>query len=131
MAFVKTVWVDRAPPGISAAQLNRMEAGIFNAVRGQAEDALRVVRGHVGATGTIAAGTGFTIARNGVGDYTITFTTPFSAEPTVAPAVQGGVGQVAAVNNGRAVSASSISVLTASGGAAADLNWHFIAVGPA
>lgn len=31
MAFVKTAWVDRSPPGITAAQLNRMEDGIADA----------------------------------------------------------------------------------------------------
>src|SRR4051812_16664738 len=31
MAYVKTAWVDRNPPRISAAQLNRMEQGIADA----------------------------------------------------------------------------------------------------
>jgi hypothetical protein len=130
VAYVKTTWVDEVTP-TSAANFNHMEQGIYDAVRGQAEDALRVVRGHIGAAGGVAAGVGFTITKNGTGDYTITFTTPFSAEPTVAPAVQGGAGQVASVNNGRAVNSGAVSVLTASGGVATDLNWHFIAVGPA
>jgi hypothetical protein len=70
VAYVKTTWVDEVTP-TSAANFNHMEQGIYDAVRGQAEDALRVVRGHIGAAGGVAAGVGFTITKNGTGDYTI------------------------------------------------------------
>lgn len=43
----------------------------------------RVTRGEVNADGTIARGGGFTVVRNGVGDYTVTFDTAFSATPVV------------------------------------------------
>lgn len=44
---------------------------------------LRSLVGHVNSNGTIAAGTGFTVVRNGTGDYTINFTVPFGAAPIV------------------------------------------------
>lgn len=43
-----------------------------------------ILTGRVNADGTIAGGTGFTVAFNGLSTYTITFTTPFAALPVVA-----------------------------------------------
>lgn len=48
-----------------------------------APESLRMVRGVVLGDGTIAAGTGFTVTRNGTGSYTITFSTNFAGYPAV------------------------------------------------
>lgn len=42
-----------------------------------------MITGRVNADGTIAGGTGFTVAFNGLDTYTITFTTPYAAIPAV------------------------------------------------
>lgn len=50
------------------------------------EESLRIIRGTIGASGNIVAGSGFTVTRPiGVlnGDYTVTFDSAFSAPPTV------------------------------------------------
>lgn len=39
--------------------------------------------GLVNANGTVGAGTGFTPVRNAVGNYSVTFTTPFAAPPLI------------------------------------------------
>jgi len=52
----------------------------FNAT--VADENLRIIRGTINADGTIAAGSGFTVFHF-VGNYDITFTTPFSSTPTV------------------------------------------------
>ena len=60
MAFVKTTWVANGPPGITAAQLNRMEAGIADSF---------------GAVQTITAATGFSFTGlDGENDYAYDFT---------------------------------------------------------
>lgn len=43
----------------------------------------RIVRGSVNSAGTIVRGSGYTVTKNGTGDYTINFTTPFAATPVV------------------------------------------------
>lgn len=41
------------------------------------------ITGRISAAGAIVAGSGFTAARNALGQYTVTFTVPFAAAPTV------------------------------------------------
>lgn len=131
--FVKTTWVDNSDPAITAAQLNRIEAGILDAIqawktgtlaaRPAANAASRywayfatddtggtlyvnfdganwtkvasglsaagggasgptIVRGAVNADGTVARGTGFTVAKIAVGRWDITFPAgTFTAAP--------------------------------------------------
>jgi hypothetical protein len=47
------------------------------------EENLRILRGSVTSAGAIVNGSGFTATRNSLGHYTITFSTGFSANPTV------------------------------------------------
>lgn len=42
-----------------------------------------MITGIVSGAGLIVAGTGFTVVRNGVGDYSVTYTTAFAAVPVV------------------------------------------------
>ncbi|HVU99869.1 MAG TPA: hypothetical protein VHH88_00815, partial [Verrucomicrobiae bacterium] len=91
-------------------------------------ESLRIVRGQVQDTGTILAGSGFTITHGGTGSYTIHFSPIFSDVPTVVVTVQHGIAQTATVSS---PSASSVIVDTwNSNGTAADEYFHFIAIGP-
>lgn len=45
--------------------------------------AFRMVRGSVAADGSIVRGTGFTVTKNGAGDYTVTFDPAFTSVPVV------------------------------------------------
>ncbi len=74
-------------------------------------------------------GTGYTVTKTGTGAYTITFTSPFSAEPTVTVSPQVGVARIATVTN---VQAGSVQVRTfdSASGSAASQDFHFIAIGP-
>jgi hypothetical protein len=62
--------------GVDAAGAQRPPSG--------PETNLKVIRGTVNTAGagSIVQGSGFTIARNGVGDVTVTFSTAFSAAPS-------------------------------------------------
>lgn len=87
---------------------------------------LRVVRGTVGVLGTVFAGSGWTISHTVTGFYTVTFTTPFSATPTIvaSPATAG----FSVTQN---VSTSSVTFTTRNAsGTATDSAIYFIAVGP-
>lgn len=55
------------------------------------EAGLKIVRGIVNTagSGSIVAGSGFSITRNNTGDLTVTFTTPFSGVPAVTFGAQG------------------------------------------
>lgn len=53
---------------------------------------LRIVRGEVSAAGAVSRGSGFTVVRNSAGNYTVTFSTAFSAAPiVVASFIDGGI----------------------------------------
>lgn len=90
----------------------------------------RIVRGVVDSTGAKLEGEGFTSARTGAGDYTITFDLPFSDLPAVTVSAQSAANrvgaQVASPTN------STIRVITHvdAAGANSDQVFHFIAIGP-
>lgn len=98
-------------------------------VRNDDEDNQRTVRGIINTAGSIVAGVGFSVTRNGVGDITVTFTTAFSDVPTVIPAAQG-AGFFAA-NNAVSPTTTTARFFRHAGGAANDGVLHFIAMGPA
>lgn len=77
-----------------------------------------MITGRVNANGTIAAGTGFTVAWNGVSTYTITFTTPFAAIPVVLWQATAGSTQFALTT----VTVSGFVAVT-QGGAPSDFNF--------
>jgi hypothetical protein len=88
----------------------------------------QVVRGRVNSDGTVAAGTGFTSVKNSTGNYTVTFTTPFSQAPIVVASSFGFPGAIAEayVN---AVAAGSMDVLTGQPGTSfRDSAFMFIAM---
>lgn len=95
--------------------------------------ALQIIAGVIDSTGagSIVAGTGFTITRNGVGDVTITFTSAFSGTPSVTATVAD------ATNNRIAKLKAATTTTTAQiqcfslAGTNTDNLFHFHAIGPA
>lgn len=90
-----------------------------------------VVFGVVDTTDTDpVSGEGFTVAINGTGDVTITFTTPFSIPPVVlATAEDAGSDSITCSNH--AVDESSATVHRVQPGVASfDGLFHFLAIGP-
>jgi len=87
----------------------------------------RTLRGKIkGSDGTVLQGAGFTSARNGTGDYTITITSAFAAAPIV-------VGTVITTAGSRwftadTISTTSIHVYIASTLSLVDLDFCFIAI---
>ncbi len=103
--------------------------GALKAVSG--DENLRIVRGTISTAGAIVAGSGFSIAHTDVGHYTITFTTPFSAAPTIASSgdIPQGSGAFTYVNVDN-ITTSSAQVLLIVSTQFGDGPFHFIAVGP-
>lgn len=87
-----------------------------------------VITGAVDAAGTIVRGTGFTVLRTSQGHYTVTFTTPFSAPPTVVANAK----TTPTFVNISAISTTQFSVILTSSGswsgpnADQDDEWYFL-----
>ena len=92
-----------------------------------AGSAPRIVRGKIqGSDGSVLQGSGFTAARNGTGDYTITITSAFSAAPIV-------VGTVITTSAARwftadTITTTSIHVYVTSTIGLADHDFTFVAI---
>jgi hypothetical protein len=101
-------------------------------VLGKVTDApLRIVRGIVNTTTpTIVAGAGFSVAKNGTGDVTITFDDAFSAAPSV-NATPVGVNEARAQNRNTPTTADCRIVGRNSAGTIAETEFSFTAIGPA
>jgi len=98
------------------------------------ETALRTIRGTVNADGTIAEGTGFTITDNGTGDHTVNFTTAFSDVPSVGLSVVKTASGSAHYGTHESLAVGSVRIKTflhLSSSSASDMEFSFIAVGPA
>ncbi len=92
---------------------------------------LRILRGHIAASGSITTGEGFTVTKTGTGAYTVTFTTPFSSEPTITATPQVGLARIATCTNVGTGSAQIRTFdVTGSSAVAIDQDFHFIAIGP-
>lgn len=85
----------------------------------------KVISGRVNADGTIAAGSGFTVAHPGTGTYTITFTSAFAAAPAVVVSNNSVLTSIAA----GPVAVGSVGVTI--GTPAQDGAFSFTAIGPA
>jgi hypothetical protein len=95
-----------------------------------AEEQLRILRGVVNEAGVIQKGTGFTAARNNVGNYTITITTPFSDVVTPVASIYDNGGGYDFIKV-QAFTTNSFRVeIRASNGALTDRLFCFIVVGP-
>lgn len=95
------------------------------------ETNLKIIRGIVGGAGTVITGSGWTVVHNATGDYTVTYTTPFSADaaPTVTPVFAGGA--VAHRLSARAAGSFRVQIYLLSGGANIDSDFSFTTIGPA
>jgi hypothetical protein len=92
---------------------------------------LRTIRGTVAAVGTITVGSGFTITKVGTGQYTINFTTPFGAVPTVVLAPGDTLGENMSALTGAVTSSAAGVAIRRTTHAFADCIFNFIATGPA
>ena len=98
-------------------------------------EATRTIRGIVSAAGAVVEGTGFAAAKTATGQYTVTFTVPFSD----LPAVVVGAGRTAMayetqlLSGGSALTTSQFIAQTIqiSPVALTDGEFHFVAIGPA
>ncbi len=95
------------------------------------EENLRIVRGLVSSSGAVLVGTGFTAQHSApTGFYSVSFTTPFLASPTVVASVEGNIG-VFAVAQPNGVSNGGFGLFTRNlDNNYQDAPFHFIAVGP-
>ena len=88
--------------------------------------ATKTIRGEVGSAGAVVRGSGFTSVRNAVGNYTVTFTTAFSAPPVViaTPASAAGAHGIEVSS----VSTTAFTILTNNRGASLDSPFAFHAM---
>jgi hypothetical protein len=101
-------------------------SGQYNPVSGS--ESIRIVRGVVHASGSILAGTGFTVTKGAAGFFTINFSPSFSDMPAVTVTPQSGVARIATCTS---VSASGSGIWTRdAAGNAIDNQFNFIAIGP-
>jgi len=97
-----------------------------------AEENVRIVRGTFGGGGEALAGggTGYTVVRNSTGVFTVTFTVPFSADPTIIVTPSGGGAPAAIASVGsRTATGFVLSIRNSTTGAAEDWHSNFIAIG--
>src|SRR5437899_3455390 len=117
------------PSGTRQTDRKYYEAG----VRGRYEGNLRVERGSVDTTTpSITFGVGFTVAKNGTGDVTVTFDPPFSTPPSVTWTPQrADTADINVISQiGDATTSTARVFRKTLGGTALDGPLNFIAVGP-
>lgn len=91
------------------------------------EENLRMVRGTIAATGTVFAGSGWTVTRPSTGRFDVTFTTAFNGTPTYV-ATAGNTGRTVVVGN---VTNNSCTFFTYDNtGGLFNTSVNFIAIGP-
>ena len=97
------------------------------------EENLRIMRGHIqvsGGNAFVFSGTGYTVVRNSVGVFTITFTTPFGGDIVLTPTVLNFFNAPqTAILTSISESEVRVNVFAANGAAADPLSLLFIAVG--
>ena len=88
-----------------------------------------VITGRINNGGGIIAGTGFSIVKGAAGKFTINFTSPFSAVPTVLCSSAFGASTNAVVDITVPMTVSSIGIVTfnTTTGVASDENFNFVA----
>ena len=93
-----------------------------------AVESLRIVRGEVAGNGVIDFGSGFTVTKNGTGDFTLNFSSSFSSTPAVTVTIYGNlVIPTLFITNG---SSAQIKFYNPSGTATDPNGFNFIAIGP-
>lgn len=93
------------------------------------DENLRVLRGNLASGSSILAGSGFTLTSLGTGNYRVTYTTPFSAAPSLMATVfDASVPQIATISSNTTTS-FDVKIWSIAG-AAVDSDWQFIVAGP-
>ena len=90
-----------------------------------------IIRGEINAAGSITRGSGFTVAKPGTGDYTVTFDNAFESIPVVVVCAGATAGDIVAkLNSAAAPSTTSFRVdtFTTTTGASVDSIFDFIVV---
>lgn len=115
---------------IAALSVNSITSTLGYTQPGTGGERIKILRGCVtGATAAITQGTGFSVVRNSVGNYTITFTSTFATPPSVVGALtSAATGFI--VTNGVPAFNNCVILTANAAGAATDINFSFIAVGP-
>jgi hypothetical protein len=106
-------------------------SGQYRATSG--EENLRIVRGNVGADGSITAGSGFTVSHLMTGWYRVTFNSPFAGLPTVTAVVDNstsGGKRAALISQVTTNSFLLVTFKTNDADTVPDEKFHFIAIGP-
>jgi len=91
---------------------------------------LRSLRGSVSAVGALSTGAGFTVVRNSIGNYTITFLTTFSAAPSITVSAIDSTGVAVSAAVGTTTGTANI-VWRNAASALVDTAFHHIIMGPA
>lgn len=104
-------------------------AGEFNALAGDGGENLRIIRGRIQSNGDPDFGTGWTSTQTATGDYTITLTTAFAADPIVTATAIDTVNLEHAVIHSATPTTIRIRTFSAAG-ALVDTAFTFIAIGP-
>lgn len=91
---------------------------------------IKIVRGRVTAAGAVAAGAGFTVAKGATGAYTITFDTNFAVAPTVNATAYAAGFYLAKLQGAPSTSSFVINTFLSTTGAATDVDFSFLAIGP-
>ncbi|HXF47802.1 MAG TPA: hypothetical protein VNL73_00035 [Verrucomicrobiae bacterium] len=94
------------------------------------DENLRIIRGSVSDSGTIDAGSGFTVFRPNPGIYVISFTTPFSGVPTPVVSKSLAVGGPGTIATHSATATSFIVETRNDSQAFNDAPFYFIVAGP-
>lgn len=126
-AFTDVRPVDGAAPLNIGDTIAALVAGntliVLGAVGGR-----RVISGSVSSTGTIVAGTGFSVNKTGTGLYTITFSVAMPTRPAVTLTPQDtaiSAASHASLTNGTPPTTAGFHVVTANAGATTTINVAF------
>lgn len=89
----------------------------------------KIITGRVSSAGALVTGSGWTVVRNGAGDYTVTFTSAFSVVPSATATAEGAGNRV----TNSEPTASTVRVVISAGatGTNTDTAFNFVAVGTA
>lgn len=92
---------------------------------------LRIIRGVVSGGGVTLAGTGFSVAHPSTGVFTVTYSTAFTALPTVTSNVESGAGAARVVTlEATSASSATFRIFIPNTAALVDGAFHFIVIGP-
>jgi hypothetical protein len=88
-----------------------------------------MIRGRVADNGTVINGTGFTVTRTALGNYTINFTTAFATIPTVVAMITDQWGVIRETGTPTTTTSASITIANPGASANIDGGFSFIAIG--